>query len=406
MPTSKNTGNGASAPTLTAQQLEACQLMGLTRTQCLNQIPGYHGGRDTSCPSGWRKVSYKGKTACRHQKVGDTYCYLTPGHDPQCWTASGPIPSPACVGPGCPPTGPPAPTPPPSPGKACGTIWNVAHQNIVANIQQLQTYEHEMFLQLQDRWWNEEADIDGASSEDIITRINELAAIRARLFKELKNAYTSAQCTLNNDRQDLADQIAMISLVEKELDDAKANINELETTRGNKLRMVEINSYEYNRYKSHKDIFRVIAFCALGVLISIWMINRGLGALGKVGVVLSIAIGIWLTASKIFANWGRSSWNWKQFVWPGGTALKDKLKKGYESVWQYDVNAFWKGVHQAEALGKEAEHYFDRRYDQVSGDLNRDSAYRNAVRRGERGWRNFERHFESTGQKKHHHDPF
>ena len=108
MPTSKNTGNGASAPTLSAQQLEACQLMGLTRTQCLNQIPGYQGGRDTSCPSGWRKVSYKGKTACRHQKVGDTYCYLTPGHDPQCWTASGPIPSPACVGPGCPPTGPPA----------------------------------------------------------------------------------------------------------------------------------------------------------------------------------------------------------------------------------------------------------------------------------------------------------
>ena len=91
------------------------------------------------------------------------------------------------------------------------------------------------------------------------------------------------------------------------------NLKELEIIRNNRRRMVQITDYEKQRFGSHKNIFRTIAFCGLGVLISVYLVNAGWGTIGKAGIVASIAMGCIFTMSSIYYNWWRSGMNWNRF---------------------------------------------------------------------------------------------
>ncbi len=305
--------------------------------------------KNKSCPSGWSKYVKDGRPACRYDAA--VYCYLDGTGGTQCYGPDGKPRGP----PGSAPTpaapAPAAPAPTPHPSEACGQIYEIKHENIVKNIQELQKYEQNMFKALK----QQEAGGDGgATTKQITARINELSGIRTRLFAELRNAYTAAQCDLNNDRQDLADQIAMVSLVEKELDNAKANINSLQTSRDNKLRMVEITNYETERYAAHKSIFRIIAFAAFGILLSVFIINRGYSNLGNAGIILSVGVAAYYTARNIYDNWWRNPWYWNQFEWNAG---QDQLQPGYETVYEHDVLALEKGYRQ----GKSEASYLEKK---------------------------------------------
>ena len=49
----------------------------------------------------------------------------------------------------------------------------------------------------------------------------------------------------------------------------------------NKMRMVEIGNYENDRYESHKNIFRNIAFSCLAILIGVFVSKRGFTRIGR-----------------------------------------------------------------------------------------------------------------------------
>ena len=72
----------------------------------------------------------------------------------------------------------------------------------------------------------------------------------------------------------------------------KEQTKELKQGRANKLRMVEITNYEADRYEAHRNIFQNVAFCALGVVFSLYLVNKGWSSVGKTGVVLSVAFGV------------------------------------------------------------------------------------------------------------------
>ncbi len=295
-----------------------------------------------ACPPGSSPTMHDGRHACEFKEVERLYCYLD-GTGAQSCYKQGNVPNFPPHFPQ-PPSPPPAPKPTPPPFSACGDIYAIKHENIVQNIKDLQTYEQQLFKLPRESYWDA---WDGESSSSLAQRINELSEIRQRLFQELRNQYTASQCLLNNDRQDMADQIAMVSLVEKELDNAKANINQLRTARDNKLRMVEITNYEYDRYISHRDVFRVAAGAGCGVLLGVYLTTSGWGGTGKAVIIISVALFLYLTATNIYTNYFRNQWNWNQLEWnPPDPA---EMGKGYETVWEYDVDHLWKLWHQAKS---------------------------------------------------------
>ena len=231
----------------------------------------------------------------------------------------------------------------------CSDILKGRHSNLVQNIKDLQEFEKKQFNKLEAL---EKSQVSPDDESKIINEINDLAQLREKLLKELKLMMTQEQCTLSNDRYDLADQLSLLSIVEKELNEIKSGIGALRQSRNNKLRMVEITNYESDRYNAHKNIFKNFAFCALGVLISVYLVNAGWKTIGNTGIVLSITMGLMLTASKIYDNWWRSSMNWNRYEWDFD---KEEASSGYETVYSHDKKAFWSGVNEAKSTASSAE---------------------------------------------------
>ena len=318
----------------------------------------------TVCPSGWTQ---KGEECLKTVQRQET-CYLDSS-----------LGSPPCYGKGAAGGGGGGGIPEPStivPGKVpdlqtqCSDILQGYHSGIIQNIKELQTFERSLFNKLQAL---ETSQVSPDNQNTIINHINTVSSTRTSLFNELQTMLQQEQCALSNDRYDLADQIALLSITEAELNRIKEQTQALKQARTNKLRMVEITNYEANRFEAHRNIFKNVAFCALGVVLSLYLVNKGWKNVGKAGVVLSVAIGIVLTIKAINDAWWRSPMNWNRYQSSSGRS-GGGADANYETVWQHDVNAFWKGVHQTEDTAKSAYGAASSLASKVGGDLASDAS--------------------------------
>jgi len=215
---------------------------------------------------------------------------------------------------------------------SCSDILNVQYTDLLDSINNIHAFEGKLFEDLETV---ENGGESSMTSIEIKGRISDLSKLRNQLYTDLNNILTSTQCNLSDSRQNLADQIAMVDIVKKELDNAETAIKELEIIRNNRRRMVQITDYEKQRFGSHKNIFRTIAFCGLGVLIGVYLVNAGWGTIGKFSIVASIAMGVILTLGSVYYNWWRSGMNWNRFNFGSYSAAA-----GGSTVYEHDVRAF------------------------------------------------------------------
>ena len=114
--------------------------------------------------------------------------------------------------------------------------------------------------------------INTSSVESIINRINQLSQIRMSLYKSLNYTYKSLQKNVNNTRKDLLDLLTVVGLVEEDLNNAKAQLNQLYEIKNNKMRMVQINTYYGKQYKAQASLMKLCIF--VGVILLILAILR------------------------------------------------------------------------------------------------------------------------------------
>ena len=62
--------------------------------------------------------------------------------------------------------------------------------------------------------------------------------------------------------------------IENELQNARNELDSLEKERKNKKRLVELTEYEYDRYRSHKNILKVMAYGALSILFVVMLMSQ------------------------------------------------------------------------------------------------------------------------------------
>jgi hypothetical protein len=132
------------------------------------------------------------------------------------------------------------------------------------NIQQLQAMEKELYNTLEANVAN---NVNPNEQGIIIKKINELSQLRINLFKTLSNTYDSVQSSIANSRVNLVDQLTAVGVVENELNNAKKQLNQLETNKHDKMRMVEINTYYGKRYKAHTQVAKKLIFICIPLLI-------------------------------------------------------------------------------------------------------------------------------------------
>lgn len=210
-------------------------------------------------------------------------------------------------------------------------LLNNKHTTTVKNIQDLQELEKYMFNNLQTL--NRSGANSAQEAELIKKRINELSAMRLTLFRNLKTMYKDTQKQTHHNRSNLADQITMTKVVENELDNAKKQLTILEQDKRNKKRLAELGEYEFDRYSSHKNIVKVIAYGALGVLIFAFFMTfhwfpSMIGVVGICGIIGIVLITIF---KALVTNFSRTNLHWNKFEFSRKNAVDsgDSERKGF-----------------------------------------------------------------------------
>ncbi len=137
-------------------------------------------------------------------------------------------------------------------------------EKIIQSIEDLKRMEQELYSQLETSGANED---DVEKQQNIIQRIENISEIRRDLLNSLTDRYTDIQDNVISSRNDLVQQTAMVGIVQDELDKANANVETINAEKSNKLRMVELNSYERERYRSYMEIMKIVCLTAFIILI-------------------------------------------------------------------------------------------------------------------------------------------
>ena len=146
--------------------------------------------------------------------------------------------------------------------------------------------------------------INSEDEDSIKERIDKLVEERNNLYDRLEIIYKSSRDDLTRNRKVLKDQVAIVGILDHELNRTKTNVSRLETDKANKLRLIEITNYESSRYKSYMEILKYIIYSSILIII-IYFIKERFGYLipGRVvtlSVILVIGVTVVLVGKSIY----------------------------------------------------------------------------------------------------------
>ena len=191
---------------------------------------------------------------------------------------------------------------------------NARQVDTLKNIQKLQDLEKELYKNLEKNAAN------GATADKqqaTIAKINELSQIRLTMFEELDAMYKGVQGRVAQSRVDLVDQMMVTGIVEKELNDAKQRLNNMNTDKHNKMRMVEINTYYSQKYRAQASLMKAIIFISLVFLILIIVAKKDWIPEN----IINGIIGVWVVICAIYIIYRivdisrRSNMNFDEYDW-------------------------------------------------------------------------------------------
>lgn len=199
---------------------------------------------------------------------------------------------------------------------------------ILKNIDQLQSIEKALYADLQ-------APVPPTNADSIITRINQLSDIRLSLFKSLNYTYQTSQQNVNNSRTELVELLAVVNIVEEELNNAKTQLNQLYDIKHSKMRMVEINTYYGKQYMAQVRLLKLVIFVAVILLILAILWKKGFlsDAIAKICIGLVFGLGGFLIIRRLLDISTRDNMNYDAYNWNFDPATQTP------TVYEYDKTA-------------------------------------------------------------------
>lgn len=200
---------------------------------------------------------------------------------------------------------------------------------ILMNINNLQAMESKLYKQLEAA---SAGDTDTAKQEAIVKKINELSTMRVSMFQELDAMYRSMQGRVAQTRVDLVDQLTVTGVMEQELNNAKKNLNLIQTNKNNKMRLVEINTYYASKYKAQSGLMKLVIMVCIPLLILAVVSKKGWIpqniANGLIAIVVVIG-GIMIIRKAIDLS-SRNNMNYDEYDWAWDPDANDP------TVYEYD----------------------------------------------------------------------
>ena len=206
---------------------------------------------------------------------------------------------------------------------------NEKHEQTMGYIKNSEVQEQ--YLQTNLQQLNQSDEDYSYKSTQIKNMIDDLVTMRLGLLTNLKTTYKSAQKDTSASRNNLANQLTVNNIIKNEKENVENEIERLEKNELNKKRLVELGEYEYDRYSSHKNIYKIIAYGAFAIMIIVLLrskFNFIPSSITIMAIILIIVIVIITISRRMLVNFSRTNLNWQKFNYNGykgtGEGIKDK----------------------------------------------------------------------------------
>jgi len=201
------------------------------------------------------------------------------------------------------------------------------------NIKNLQNLEKQLYINLQNESKNNNKD----KQASIIKQINDISQTRINMFEQLKSVYQLLDKNFESDRNNLANQLTTLSIVEKNLNNSKEQLNKLETNHVNTLRMAEIDEFFSGKYNAYTKILQFLVLLMIPVIIVVVLKRNQTISSQTTNVLLAIiiVIGIFYIGGSLFDLSRRNNMVFQEFDFPlnaSGTNQKGVVEYDLEEL--------------------------------------------------------------------------
>jgi hypothetical protein len=185
-------------------------------------------------------------------------------------------------------------------------------QQILNDIQSLQNIEKDSFDSLETT-----PNLTSEQNKQIIKKINSISQMRVNLYQTLGNVNTFYKNTIVNSQEILHEQKFAIGIVEKQLNEAKKKLEDLELKKNNKIRLVEINNYYGERYDEYAVFMKYIVYMLIPIIIISFIYNLGLlpRLIFYALLIIIIVIGSIFIIYQLISILSRDNMNYQKYLW-------------------------------------------------------------------------------------------
>jgi hypothetical protein len=188
----------------------------------------------------------------------------------------------------------------------------MSDEQILADIERLQTIEKELFANLET---TPALTVD--QQNKIIDRINSISEMRIDLYQTIGGMNQFYKTSLENSEDTLNEQKVAIGIIEKELNDSKQKIDELKNAKIGKLRAIELNSYYSDAYEEKTQLMKVLFYTLLPIVVISFLYKKGIlpGFVFNSLVLLIVFIGAFYSLQYLTSIFMRDNMNYQEYDW-------------------------------------------------------------------------------------------
>tara|TARA_B100000035_G_scaffold156677_1_gene133422 strand:- start:16670 stop:17497 length:828 start_codon:yes stop_codon:yes gene_type:complete len=182
--------------------------------------------------------------------------------------------------------------------------------------------KHQYYTQLLSRITAIEGEIykkitkgEGTESE-YTTSLTELKEARKKTLKDLITVYEDEQAGLVSNARVLTDQKTNYELLKHQLNEAEKELDILKDNKLKKQRLTRLGEWEYDRYRSHRNILKVVVYGTLAILLILMaMTNIPFfpSSVGVFAIFLILCIIVYSVIGRVYENIKRRNHYWKKF---------------------------------------------------------------------------------------------
>ena len=154
------------------------------------------------------------------------------------------------------------------------------------------------------------------SATEYTTSLEQLKKARQDTLQTLMTIYEDEQSGLISNARVLTDQKTNYELLEHQLDEAEKELEILKDNKLNKQRLTKLGEWEYDRYRSHRNILKVVVYGTLAILLILMaMTNIPFfpSSVGVFAIFLILCIIVYSVMGRIYENVKRRNHNWNKF---------------------------------------------------------------------------------------------